>query len=246
MGSIAITPGRTLGAAIGAVALFNTLSALTVPVPMRRPAAVGVFLALLLLLLHATLYWLGERVRRRFDLRVYAAAQAMVLLAIIIVSRLPGPVSLGLLMAGTAEMVVLARGRWGPVPITVAAVALYLAAAFGTAGLYGAATAGLLIAVAGTMAHALAVLVQRPANTPSAAPLPDAVPIGARGRWDDLSPRESEVLRELLTGARNIEIAARLGISERTVKAHLAHIYQKLGVDSRAAAIAAALTRRLT
>ena len=41
-------------------------------------------------------------------------------------------------------------------------------------------------------------------------------------------------------GERSKEIALRLGISERTVKAHLASIYNKLGVDSRAAAIAAA------
>jgi NarL family two-component system response regulator YdfI len=41
-------------------------------------------------------------------------------------------------------------------------------------------------------------------------------------------------------GERNKEIGAALGITERTVKAHLASIYNKLGVDSRAAAVAAA------
>ena len=46
-------------------------------------------------------------------------------------------------------------------------------------------------------------------------------------------------------GLQNKEIAARLGISERTVKAHLASIYGKLGVDSRAAAIAVAAQRGL-
>jgi NarL family two-component system response regulator YdfI len=46
-------------------------------------------------------------------------------------------------------------------------------------------------------------------------------------------------------GARSSVIALRLGISERTVKAHLGSIYQKLGVDSRSAAVAAALQRRL-
>jgi len=55
-----------------------------------------------------------------------------------------------------------------------------------------------------------------------------------------LSEREMEVLAAVACGERSKEIAFKLGISERTVKAHLASIYQKLGVDSRAAAIAVA------
>jgi NarL family two-component system response regulator YdfI len=55
-----------------------------------------------------------------------------------------------------------------------------------------------------------------------------------------LTEREREVLEAVASGERSKEVAARLGISERTVKAHLASIYNKLGVDSRAAAIAIA------
>lgn len=55
-----------------------------------------------------------------------------------------------------------------------------------------------------------------------------------------LTDRELEVLASVARGNRSKEIAAQLGISERTVKAHLASIYSKLGVDSRAAAIATA------
>jgi NarL family two-component system response regulator YdfI len=55
-----------------------------------------------------------------------------------------------------------------------------------------------------------------------------------------LSERELEVLQAVAQGERSKEIALKLGISERTVKAHLASIYNKLGVDSRAAAIAVA------
>ncbi len=58
-----------------------------------------------------------------------------------------------------------------------------------------------------------------------------------------LSEREMEVLRAVAQGERSKEIALKLGISERTVKAHLASIYNKLGVDSRAAAIAVAAQR---
>ncbi|MFL7893571.1 MAG: response regulator [Anaerolineales bacterium] len=55
-----------------------------------------------------------------------------------------------------------------------------------------------------------------------------------------LSSREREVLHAAALGERNKEIAYKLGISERTVKAHLSSIYNKLGVDSRAAAVAVA------
>ncbi len=61
----------------------------------------------------------------------------------------------------------------------------------------------------------------------------------------DLTERELEVLRAAAQGQRSKEIARDLGITERTVKAHLASIYNKFGVDSRAAAIAVAAQRGL-
>ncbi len=61
----------------------------------------------------------------------------------------------------------------------------------------------------------------------------------------DLTGRELEVLEAVAHGERSKEIAIRLGISERTVKAHLASIYNRLGVDSRAAAIAVAAQKGL-
>ncbi|MBP7688575.1 MAG: response regulator transcription factor [Thermoflexales bacterium] len=60
-----------------------------------------------------------------------------------------------------------------------------------------------------------------------------------------LTDREREVLIGVARGERSKEVAARLGITERTVKAHLASIYNKFGVDSRAAAIAIASQRGL-
>jgi NarL family two-component system response regulator YdfI len=71
-------------------------------------------------------------------------------------------------------------------------------------------------------------------------------PSGARANGlVDLTDREQEVLRAVARGDRSKEIAYRLGITERTVKAHLASIYNKLGVDSRAAAIAIAAQKGL-
>jgi NarL family two-component system response regulator YdfI len=61
----------------------------------------------------------------------------------------------------------------------------------------------------------------------------------------NLTERELEVLGSVARGERSKEIAVHLAISERTVKAHLASIYNKLGVDSRAAAIAVAAQRGL-
>jgi NarL family two-component system response regulator YdfI len=91
--------------------------------------------------------------------------------------------------------------------------------------------------VARALAHA-ALIPDRPAVS--------GQPSGAKGIADSsLSERELEVLRAVARGERSKEIAVRLGISERTVKAHLASIYNKMGVDSRAAAIAVAAQKGL-
>lgn len=60
---------------------------------------------------------------------------------------------------------------------------------------------------------------------------------------ESLSQRELEVLELVSGGATNREAAKRLFISEATVKTHLLHVYAKLGVNDRAAAVAAAFSR---
>ena len=62
---------------------------------------------------------------------------------------------------------------------------------------------------------------------------------------DELSQRELEVLRLVAGGAANREAAARLFVSEATIKTHLLHIYSKLGVRDRAAAVGEAYRRKL-
>jgi DNA-binding NarL/FixJ family response regulator len=49
----------------------------------------------------------------------------------------------------------------------------------------------------------------------------------------ELSPRETQVLELVVEGLLNKQIAQRLGISERTVKAHLTSIFQRIGVADR-------------
>jgi DNA-binding NarL/FixJ family response regulator len=48
-----------------------------------------------------------------------------------------------------------------------------------------------------------------------------------------LTLRESEIVRNVAIGMRNAEVAARLSLSESTVKSHLARIFQKLGIRDR-------------
>jgi DNA-binding NarL/FixJ family response regulator len=60
-----------------------------------------------------------------------------------------------------------------------------------------------------------------------------------------LSQRELQVLQLVADGASNREAAARLFVSEATIKTHLLHIYEKLGVRDRAAAVGEAYRRGL-
>jgi len=65
------------------------------------------------------------------------------------------------------------------------------------------------------------------------------------GETEPLTARELEVLRLVVEGVRNSEIGQRLFISVKTVETHLTSIYGKLGVQSRAEAIALAQKRGL-
>ena len=66
-----------------------------------------------------------------------------------------------------------------------------------------------------------------------------------RGRNGPLSARERGVLRLVAAGQSNRQIAATLSISERTVKFHVTAIFNKLGADNRAQAVAMAAERGL-
>jgi two-component system NarL family response regulator len=60
-----------------------------------------------------------------------------------------------------------------------------------------------------------------------------------------LTPRELATLRLMADGKANKEIATELGISDRTVKTHLGHLFEKLGVTSRTEAVKIATRRGL-
>jgi DNA-binding NarL/FixJ family response regulator len=74
---------------------------------------------------------------------------------------------------------------------------------------------------------------------------PTATAPVAAGAGTPLTPRERQVLSMLADGLGNKTIAARLGISDHTVKAHVAAIFEKLDVSTRAEAAALGLRRGL-
>jgi two-component system, NarL family, response regulator YdfI len=98
--------------------------------------------------------------------------------------------------------------------------------------------AGLEAAAAGLVVlHPVEVDSMFPAAQPASTPLAELM--------EPLTPRESEVLQMLASGLPNKEIAARLTISEHTVKFHVASILGKLGAVSRTEAVILGIRRGL-
>jgi DNA-binding NarL/FixJ family response regulator len=104
------------------------------------------------------------------------------------------------------------------------------------------AAAGGQAVLAPTVAARLMSRLRTPGNGPEAAAAQGSS--GGPG-WEPLSQRELEILELVASGTTNREAAARLFISEATVKTHLLHIYAKLGVNDRAAAVAEGYNRGL-
>ncbi|MCH7342342.1 response regulator [Pelomonas sp. CA6] len=77
-------------------------------------------------------------------------------------------------------------------------------------------------------------LIQAFRSSASAVP-PDApaTDSAANEQLASLSPRERDILREVVRGSSNKEIARTLGIAETTVKIHVQHVLRKLGLNSR-------------
>ena len=86
------------------------------------------------------------------------------------------------------------------------------------------------------------LLVAQPADDPGNAFRPA---LGDTVVGPGLTQRESEILALLADGLGNKQIAARLGISSHTVKTHLELLFEKLGVSSRAQAVATGVKRGL-
>ncbi|MFH8588571.1 response regulator transcription factor [Streptomyces celluloflavus] len=82
-------------------------------------------------------------------------------------------------------------------------------------------------------------------RTTLSAPVASRVMARIRSPRPSLTDRERDILAQLAQGLGNRDIARALFISEATVKTHLGRIYDKLGVDTRAGAVAVAKEQRL-
>lgn len=118
--------------------------------------------------------------------------------------------------------------------------------------------ASLATALRASPAFEVVAVTASDANVPSSADVVlvayaedrDSVAPGARTRSEAvaetiLTNREREILALLADGLGNKQIAARLGISKNTVKTHLELLFEKLGVSSRAEAVATGVKRGL-
>lgn len=89
------------------------------------------------------------------------------------------------------------------------------------------------------------LVVLHPANVHSAVPAASVATRSLNELVEPLTPRESEVLQMLASGLGNKEIAAKLAISEHTVKFHVASILGKLGAATRTEAVSLGIRRGL-
>ena len=83
--------------------------------------------------------------------------------------------------------------------------------------------------------------VGRKATSPNGFSIPRSVEAQSSDGCLLVTPREREVLGLLVAGMRNRTIGAVLGITEATVRAHVKHLFRKLDVHTRTAAVATAL-----
>jgi two-component system, NarL family, response regulator YdfI len=99
--------------------------------------------------------------------------------------------------------------------------------------------------VAALNAAATGLIVMHPAEVDAAFPAAEPASRPLAELAEPLTPRESEVLQMLASGLANKEIAARLTISDHTVKFHVASILGKLGAGSRTEAVSLGIRRGL-
>ena len=97
--------------------------------------------------------------------------------------------------------------------------------------------------IAALEAAAAGLVVMHPTEVDAIFPVAEPSSRPPADLAEELTPRESEVLQMLASGLANKEIAARLSISDHTVKFHVASILGKLGAGSRTEAVTVGIRR---
>jgi two-component system, NarL family, response regulator YdfI len=97
--------------------------------------------------------------------------------------------------------------------------------------------------IAALKAAAAGLVVTHPAEIAAMLPVAEPASRALAELAEPLTPRESEVLQMLASGLANKEIAARLAISEHTVKFHVASILGKFGASTRTEAVSIGIRR---
>ncbi|GAA1033873.1 MULTISPECIES: response regulator transcription factor [Amycolatopsis] len=136
------------------------------------------------------------------------------------------------------------RLRSAPTPPRVLVLTTYDTDADITRSIEAGATGYLLKAESADELYA-AIRSAAAGRTALSPPVADRMMAQLRAPRPTLTDRERDILEQLAQGLGNREIARRLFISEATVKTHLGRIYEKLGVDTRAGAVAVAKEQRL-
>ena len=235
------TFNRTFAALLVALNVLNTTWALSLPRAAHPPRASTVLIWGIALAASALLYWFEDSVRSRLSTAGYLAAQtawAFLLGA----SGCPFGATLATFVVLTVHATMLTHERVSSVLVMIAGIGIFAAASMIGSTVYQGAQAAVALVVAAIIGHVVAAAgLNRTLAVPTDR-VEETVATAAPRQLSGLTDREAEVLRALCRGARTSAIAAQLGIAERTVKAHLTHIYQKLGVTTRAEAVAVALS----
>jgi DNA-binding CsgD family transcriptional regulator len=232
---------RTFAALLVALNVLNTTWALSLPQAAHPPRLSAVLIWALSLAASAMLYWFEDRARLTMGVAGYLAAQT-VCAFLLGASGCPFGATLATFIVLTFHAALLTHKRVSSVVVTIAGIATFAAASMLGSTLYQGAQAAVALVVAAIIGHVVAAArLNRTLPAPAASVEATAAAAAPR-QFSGLTEREAEVLRALSRGARTSDIAAQLGIAERTVKSHLTHIYQKLGVTTRTQAVAAALS----
>jgi DNA-binding NarL/FixJ family response regulator len=109
--------------------------------------------------------------------------------------------------------------------------------AAGDALLAPTVTRRLIAAIVGASASPPAEVVARPAAADRATATDPPRSHPAANRLAELSPRETQTLRQLARGLSNAEIATELFVTEHTVKTHVSNLLAKLGLRDRVQAV---------